>query len=79
MMPVFLPVADSANNFQAMILDKDWISINVIGLVAVIMIAPGFPGFYLNKFDKFNKPGFIGVILASIGLMLFACIQYYET
>ena len=79
MTPLFLPVADSTNNFQAMILDKDWVFINLIGLVSVILIALGFPGFYLKEFDKLNKSGFIGVILASTGLILFACIQYYET
>ena len=79
MMPVFLPVADSATNFQALILDKDWIFVNLIGLVSVILIALGFPGFYLNEFEKLSKTGFAGLILASTGLILFACIQYYET
>ena len=33
-MPVYLPVADSATNFQALILDQDWIWVNMIGLLA---------------------------------------------
>jgi hypothetical protein len=79
LMPIFLPVAESSNNFQAMILDNNWVFINVIGLVSVIFIALGFPGFYLKEFEKFNKSGFVGIVLATVGLILFACIQYYET
>ena len=37
-MPVFLPVADSADNFQNMVLDKDWMILNVIGLVSVLLL-----------------------------------------
>lgn len=79
LMPISLPVAESATNFQAMILDKDWIFVNTIGLISVIFLTLGFPGFYLKEFEKFNKTGYTGVILATVGLILFVCIQYYET
>jgi hypothetical protein len=78
-MPVFLPVADAANNFQEMILDNDWIFVNLIGLVAALLILLGFPGFYFSRQEKFSIPGFTGLLLATTGLVLFTCIQYYET
>lgn len=79
MMPVFLPIADSANNFKNLILDNNWIVINIIGLISVILLTIGFPGFYIKNYEKFNKLGFVGLILASTGLILYTCIQYYET
>ena len=79
MMPVFLPVADAANNFKNLILDNNWVVINIIGLVSLLFLTLGFPGFYLKSYEKFNKLGFIGLILASTGLILYTCIQYYET
>jgi hypothetical protein len=79
MMPVFLPIADSANNFKNLILDNNWIVINIIGLISVILLTIGFPGFYIKNYEKFNKLGFVGLILASAGLILYTCIQYYET
>ena len=78
-MPVFLPISNATDNFKNLILDSHWFSINIIGLISTIFLTLGFPGFYLNKYEKFNKMGFIGVILASTGLILYTSIQYYET
>lgn len=79
LMPVFLPLTDSANDFQVLILDKDWIFINMIGLIATLLVTLGFPGFYLAAFKDLNRLGFTGLVLASTGLILFTGIQYYET
>ena len=78
-MPVFLPTADAIDNFKNLILDSNWVVINIIGLISMLFLTLGFPGFYLKSYEKFNKLGFIGLILASTGLILYACIQYYET
>ena len=78
-MPVFLPIADSSENFKNLVLDDQWILINIIGLVATLMVTLGFPGFYLKHPEKFNTMGFIGLITATAGLILFTGIQYYET
>ena len=78
-MPVFLPVADAADNFQNLILDKEWIMVNLIGLIGVIFLVLGLPGLYIPVVDKIYKLGFIGMIVAIIGLVLYAGIQYYET
>lgn len=77
--PAFLPVSDAADNFQNMILDNNWIAMNLIGLISALLLCMGFPGFYLRYHQKLNVSGFIGLILACTGLILFICIQYYET
>lgn len=79
LMPVFLPVADSSDNFQNLIIDNNWVPINTIGLIAALLVTLGFPGFYLKDYVRFNKLGFYGLIISSIGLILFTSIQYYET
>jgi len=79
LMPVFLPVKESSAHFERMVIDENWIQLNVIGLVSTLLLALGFPGFYLKAHDKINKAGFIGLLLASTGLILYTCIQYYET
>ena len=79
LMPVFLPVADATENFKNLILDNNWIPINLIGLISTLLLTLGFPGFYLKHNEKFNKLGFHSVFIASIGLILFTSIQYYET
>jgi hypothetical protein len=78
-MPLFLPLADAEENFQNLVLDPQWITLNLIGLMAVIFLVLGFPGFYLKSFEKSRSPGFIGLIVTCSGLILYACIQYYET
>ena len=78
-MPIFLPIADSSDNFQNLILDNNWVQINIIGLISTILLTVGFPGFYLKNHEKFNKLGFYGLVIASMGLILFTSIQYYET
>jgi hypothetical protein len=79
LMPIFLPIADSENNFKLLILDNNWIAINIVGLISALQLTLGFPGFYLKKQEKFNQIGFYGLIIAMIGLILFTSIQYYET
>jgi len=78
-MPIFLPIADATEHFQNLILDSNWVFVNVIGLCSVLLLTLGFPGFYMKNYEKFNKLGFYGLIIASIGLILFTSIQYYET
>jgi len=78
-MPIFLPINDSFENFNNLILDNNWLPLNIIGLISTLLLTLGFPGFYLRHHEKFNNPGFIGLIIASAGLVLFTSIQYYET
>ncbi len=78
-MPVFLPIADSSENFKNLILDNNWVQINLIGLISTIFLTLGFAGFYIKYYEKFNKLGFIGLIITLVGLVLFTSIQYYET
>lgn len=77
-MPVFLPVFEASEDFSRLVLDKDWMWVNLVGLLAVLMLIFGFV-YYLYGFEKFSRLGFVGIILSLLGLMLYACIQYYET
>jgi hypothetical protein len=79
LMPTLLPISDSAENFKNLILDDNWIAVNMIGLISTLLLTLGFPGFYLKNHKKFNGLGFPGLIISSVGLILFTCIQYYET
>lgn len=79
LMPVLLPVSDSADSFQQMVLDNNWVSLNILGLVSTILMTLGYPGFYLAKHNTLNKTGFVGLMITCVGLILFTAIQYYET
>jgi len=79
LMPVVLPISDSSENFKNLVLDNNWIPINIIGLISTLSLTLGFPGFYLKYHERFNNLGFAGLIIASSGLVLFTGIQYYET
>ena len=79
LMPVFLPVADAANNFHNMILDPDWTWLNLAGLVSTLLVTLGFPAFSLYQKENLDRLGSAGFVIASTGLILFTGIQYYET
>jgi hypothetical protein len=79
LMPILLPIADAADYFQNLILDSNWVFVNVIGLCSVLLLTLGFPGFYLKYSNSFKLPGFIGMMVTTTGLILYTCIQYYET
>ena len=55
MMPLFLPVADAADNFQNLVLDDSWVVVNMVGLVSLVLFTLGFPGIYLYKSDAFRS------------------------
>ena len=79
LMPILLPVSDAAENFMNMILHPFWLPVNMMGLIAILILTLGFPGFYLARSESFGKWGFTGSVLAVSGLILYTCIQYYET
>jgi len=78
-MGAFLPIAESANNWDAMVTHPNWVPVNLLGLAAVIALALGLPGIFIRGARGRGVLGFTGLILAEIGAMLFAAIQYYET
>jgi len=78
-MGLLLPMSSAKEAFADIILHPLWIPLNVISLVGVIMACIGLTGIYIHQFDQSNKVTFFGWLLAQIGLILYACIQYYET
>lgn len=74
-----LPVAEAANHFETMILNPCWVPVNLIGLVACVLLVLTLPVLYFDERHRRNTLGFAGLVVAEIGLVLFASIQYYET
>jgi hypothetical protein len=79
MFPVLLPLADTSQNFQEMILDSNWTVINLLGLLSSLLLCLGLPGIFLAQHMHFKMYGYLGLLLACTGLILFTAIQYYET
>lgn len=79
MMPLLLPTGDASHNFENLVLDPDWIGVNMLGFISIILLILGFPGYYLKQFEKYHTLGFTGIVTSITGLILYACIQYYET
>lgn len=77
--PVLLPIGEAADSFQTLILDSNWVGVNLIGLIACFLLTIGFPSIYLVFRKEFKFYGFIGMLMASAGLIQFTAIQYYET
>ena len=77
--PVVLPIGDATNNFQNLILDANWTALNLLGLVSCMLLCLGLPGIYIAHYKNFKMSGFVGLLLACTGLVLFTAIQYYET
>lgn len=77
--PVLLPLENASQNFQNLVLDSRWISVNLLGLISCLFLCLGLPGIYLAHYKHFKMYGFSGLLLACTGLILFTSIQYYET
>jgi hypothetical protein len=79
MFPVLLPIANASQSFQNLVLDSNWTAINLLGLLSCLVLCIGLPGIFLAQYRHFRMTGFLGLILACTGLILFTAIQYYET
>jgi hypothetical protein len=77
--PLLLPISDASGDFQNLILDPDWVAVNLIGLLSCLFLCLGLPGIFVAHQEKFSLSGFAGLLLAVAGLILFTAIQYYET
>lgn len=79
LMGLLLPQAAAKDNFDTIVTHSNWIPINLIGFVAVLMWSLSFFLIFLIKSDKIKTRGIVGFILGEIGIVWYACIQYYET
>jgi hypothetical protein len=79
MFPVLLPITHALQNFQALVLDSHWTAVNLLGLLSCLSLCLGLPGIFLAQHTYFKMYGFMGLLLACTGLILFTAIQYYET
>lgn len=77
--PALLPVADASQNFQNLVMDSNWIPINLLGLLSSLLLCLGLPGIFIALNENFKMYGYWGLLLACTGLILFTAIQYYET
>ena len=78
-MGLLLPQAEAMENFNVIVTHSNWVPINVIGLIAVMLWSLSFYLQYNSFSKKLSKTGFIGFVSGQIGIIWFACIQYYET
>ncbi len=65
--------------FEDLVRHELWLPVNVIGLVACLLWAVSLPALFLFRVEAARSIGFAGLIVAEIGVVLFAAIQYYET
>ncbi len=79
LMGIGLPVSEAINNFDVLIVHPNWVPINLVGLVGCILWFISVPSFFLYKHEKAGWARFIGTVLVGVGVVLFTCIQYYET
>ena len=76
LMPILLPIADAADYFQNLSLIATGVC-KCNRIMFSLIIDFGFPGFYLRLSNLLL--GFIGMMVTITGLILYTCIQYYET
>lgn len=76
---LFLPVKETSENFDLIVIHPNWIPVNIIGLLGTIVWAFSLLGLNLYQWKDSRIFGFIGFVLAEVGIILYACIQYYET
>jgi len=79
LMGLLLPQTAAKDNFDVIVTHSNWIPINLIGFAAVLIWSLSFFLIFLIKSDKIKIKGIIGFILGEIGIVWYACIQYYET
>lgn len=79
LMGIMLPQAEAMENFNLIVTHSNWIPINIIGFISVLIFSISLFLLYKIISEQLNKTGFIGFILGEIGIIWFACIQYYET
>ncbi len=76
---IFMPTEGIDIGFQNMVVDGNWLWINVIGVIACMLLIAGFYGLYLKQADQSGVLGYAGFLCAFFGSVLFLCIQYIET
>ena len=72
LLPVNAPLVD-------LVLDENWVSVNMLGLIAAVLVPLCLVGLYARQVEKIGILGLLGFLLASFGSILFASLQFEET
>ncbi len=76
LMGLMLP---SSGTFLNMVLASNWVAVNMLGLVVAVLIPLCLVGLYAKQIEKVGILGLLGFLLAFIGSILYASLQFEET
>jgi hypothetical protein len=80
---ILLGVSQAVGNGGASLLQLaqsgTWVPVNIIGLVALLLLVFGIMGILIRDYSNLGAFGFSGVIISTIGVILFTSLQFDET
>ncbi|MFC1481318.1 hypothetical protein ACFL6E_03620 [Candidatus Neomarinimicrobiota bacterium] len=79
MMGLIMPAGTEGFSMIDMVRADNWLSVNVIGSVAGILLPLAIIGLYTRQIEEVKMMGFVGFLLAFTGSLLYIWIQVEET
>jgi hypothetical protein len=76
---ILLPINEVPTNYHLLILDPDWLIVNVLGVIGFVLALVGILGLFFKQFNDLTMLGMVGFLITFVGQVLYNAGIYYET
>ncbi|MHA2009934.1 MAG: hypothetical protein ACW99E_21920 [Promethearchaeota archaeon] len=76
---ILLPINEVPANYHLLILDPDWLIVNVLGVIGFVLALIGILGLFFKQFNDLTALGMVGFLITFVGQVLYNAGIYYET
>ncbi|MHA2197914.1 MAG: hypothetical protein ACXABO_20210 [Promethearchaeota archaeon] len=76
---ILLPINEVPTNYHLLILDPDWLIVNVLGVIGFVLALIGILGLFFKQFNDLTALGMVSFLITFVGQVLYNAGIYYET
>ena len=76
---ILLPLKEVPTNYHLLILNPNWLIVNVFGVIGFVLALIGILGIFFKQFNDLTWYGIVGFLITFVGQVFYNAGIYYET
>jgi len=76
---ILLPLNEVPTNYHLLILDPNWLLVNILGVFGFVLALVGILGLFFKQYNELTWYGVVGFLITFVGQVFYNAGMYYET
>ncbi|MCG3252892.1 MAG: hypothetical protein KAX09_03520 [Candidatus Heimdallarchaeota archaeon] len=76
---ILLPLNEVPTNYHLLILDTNWLLVNILGVFGFVLALVGILGLFFKQYNELTWYGVVGFLITFVGQVFYNAGIYYET